>query len=67
MTSTIRSFFFLLVAASVSFGVAGCRKKVDADKTLECAQNQPYKSEDDCKKCCGGAHKLKDTVCLCYK
>jgi hypothetical protein len=47
--------------------VAGCRKKVDAEKTLECAANQPYKAEADCKKCCGGDFKLSDEVCLCYK
>jgi hypothetical protein len=50
-----------------SFGAVGCKKKIDAGKTIECAKNQPYKADADCQKCCGGDHKLKDTVCLCYK
>ena len=56
-----------LVCVLAVLPIAGCRKKVDPDKTLECAMNQPYKSEADCKKCCGGDVKLSDEVCLCYK
>jgi len=52
---------------SVAFGALGCGKKVDPDKTLKCAANQPYKAEADCKQCCGGDFKLSEDVCICYK
>jgi hypothetical protein len=58
----------MLVALAAVLSVAtGCGKKVNTDKTLDCATKQPYKSEDDCKACCGGDFKLNDTVCLCYE
>ena len=57
----------LLLALAVVIALPGCGKKVDAQKTLDCAQNQPYDDEAKCKACCGGDFKLKDTVCLCYE
>lgn len=58
---------FWAVLAVIVMGLPGCGKKVDADKTLKCAEKQPYKSEADCKACCGGDFKLSDDVCLCYQ
>lgn len=56
----------VLVAVSC-LATAGCGKKVDPEKTLKCAEKQPYKADADCKACCGGDYKLSDEVCLCYK
>jgi hypothetical protein len=63
----VKTLSLLLAISVVLVAAPGCGKKVDANKTLECAQNQPYKAEADCKSCCGGDFKLKDTVCLCYE
>jgi hypothetical protein len=67
MKLVTHSILTFALGAFVLLGVSGCRKQVNVDKTLECAQNQPYKSDDDCKKCCGGDFKVKDEVCMCYK
>ncbi len=53
-----KTLSLLLAIAVLLVAVPGCGKKVDAHKTLECAQNQPYKAEADCKSCCGGDVKL---------
>ncbi len=58
----------LAVAIVALWAGTGCKRKhVDVDKTLDCAKNQPYKTEALCKTCCAGEYKLSDTVCLCYK
>ncbi len=63
----LKTLSLLFAITAIAVVAPGCGKRVDANQTLDCAKNQPYNDEGDCKSCCGGAFKLKDTVCLCYE